>query len=142
MRIKITLLALITLFFVKSSFAQAVIKYRASACYWSTSKEANGTPIWVKIDNASNILVVLDEPKEKISIYSKTIQDLSIIARYSMGADSAIHLYQYHMNCVDQDNKKCDADLTLYRGTKNEHLVQLIINYYTIEYKFDMRPDE
>jgi|GEM_PF-6821664 len=134
---------ILLLFIAKLGLSQNnVYKFRVDSSFFSSKNNPDGSYIWEIVPAVKNTLLVYDGDKSKINIYSDVTQDLSIIKHLETIGDQSKEWTMYQMECIDQDNRRCEVSLTLYKDPiDKKHHTQLIIDYLTAKYRFDLRFD-
>ena len=99
-----------------------VYKFRTIAS-WSSYKDANYK--WTKLQkekNGANILVVVDETNDKVSIYTGNDKNLSIIDS-EFGQDEKGSFVKY--TCIDDENIKCTVTTTTKKDSREVFMTLL-----------------
>jgi len=85
----------------------------------------------------TNILIVITYSNEKIKIYSEGIQDFDILKDYDKTTDNDGDSW-YRYEVVDQDGKKCDIYLYMYKKFNPDYRGGVLVKYkdHTFMYKY------
>lgn len=79
------------------------------------TRENEQTDKWKKEDFIMEHLIVLDNPKRKITTYRETKEfELDMLGKPTKEVKNTITTYKYH--CLDSNNKECDVIIQLLDG--------------------------
>ncbi len=125
----------IFLFLCNNCISQDVLKFK---CFQTAANEP-GSDEDIKWKDR-DILLVLDVQKSKIHIYSQEDQDIDIIIQNENFTNSdGDNILKY--TGVDQNGKKCNIVLKIFKDQSTRHTATLIIEYSDIHFLYRLEKD-
>lgn len=132
MKTRITFLTALFLLLSLTASAQNVLKFRTTDFSFKIKKEGIWGS-WSSWESAS-MLVVVNLDSERITVYSKSVQQYDILDMEDKGIDSDGDR-TFKFGCVDQDGDRCSVRVLIRKsGTK-----QLYVDFADIMWVYNMQ---
>ena len=130
------------LFMVSSiGYSQGVIKYRMHNSDVTTNIFAKPV-LWIKTPASDNTLLVYDDKRRKINIYSDKPSDLSItkfVEVQDIKKESGLQMFD--ITAIDQDNVEVMITLFVKKHPDGTKKTSMLIMYSYATYRFELIPD-